>query len=121
MPARRTDGDAAAPERVGGSAPDVRPRVLARPRLRLPCTQDIFEDFLREIQPRYTVQTYNLLSHNCNNFSDEVLQFLTGSELPSSIVNLPTEVMDSPLGAMIAPLLSSFEAALNRPGDSSFG
>ena len=83
--------------------------------------QDIFEDFLREIQPRYTVQTYNLLSHNCNNFSDEVLQFLTGSELPSSIVNLPSEVLDSPLGAMIAPLLSSFEAALNRPGDSSFG
>ena len=82
--------------------------------------QEIFEDSLREIQDRYTMQTYNLLSHNCNNFSDEVLQFLTGSGLPPDIVNLPSEVMDSPLGAMIAPLISQFEAALNQPGGSRF-
>lgn len=103
------------------SVPDAsRTCTLTRFLVVVSVAQEIFEDYLREIQDRYTMQTYNLLCHNCNNFSDEVLQFLTGSGLPPDIVNLPSEVMDSPLGAMIAPLISQFEAALNQPGGSRF-
>lgn len=66
--------------------------------------QEIFEEYLRDIQPRYTQETYNLMKHNCNNFSDEVCQFLVGSGIPEHILRLPEEVMNSPMG----PLLSKF-------------
>ena len=30
--------------------------------------KDVFEMYLDEISPRYTAESYNLLTHNCNNF-----------------------------------------------------
>lgn len=38
---------------------------------------------------------YNLFEHNCNTFSNEVAQFLTGKKIPSYITDLPTEVMST--------------------------
>ncbi|KAI3914245.1 hypothetical protein MKW98_029249 [Papaver atlanticum] len=38
--------------------------------------KEIFEEYLQEMSPRYIAETYNLLRHNCNNFSNEVAQFL---------------------------------------------
>ena len=32
--------------------------------------KEVFEDFLQEIAPRFTSETYNLFTHNCNNFSN---------------------------------------------------
>uniref|UniRef100_A0A0D3D557 PPPDE domain-containing protein n=1 Tax=Brassica oleracea var. oleracea TaxID=109376 RepID=A0A0D3D557_BRAOL len=32
--------------------------------------------YLEEISPRYTAESYNMLTHSCNNFSNEVAQFL---------------------------------------------
>lgn len=63
--------------------------------------QDVFEMYLQEISPRYTAETYNLLTHNCNNFSNEVAQFLVGVSIPDYILQLPNEVMSSPMGALI--------------------
>lgn len=63
--------------------------------------REVFEDFLREIGPRYTPATYKLLSHNCNNFSNEAAQFLAGAAIPSYILELPNQVMNSPVGALI--------------------
>ena len=34
--------------------------------------QQLFEDFLTEIKPRFTQETYDLIRNNCNNFSNEV-------------------------------------------------
>ena len=35
--------------------------------------KDVFEEYLlQEISARYTVETYRLLHHNCNNFSNEL-------------------------------------------------
>jgi desumoylating isopeptidase 1 len=63
--------------------------------------REVFEDFLREIGPRYTPATYNLLSHNCNNFSNEAVQFLAGASIPGYILELPNEITNSPVGALI--------------------
>ena len=63
--------------------------------------KDIFETYLQEISPRYTAETYSLLSHNCNNFSNEVAQFLVGATIPDYILDLPNIVMSSPMGALI--------------------
>lgn len=67
--------------------------------------KDVFEMYLQEIGPRYTAETYSLLTHNCNNFSNEVAQFLVGASIPDYILNLPNEVMSSPMGALICKSL----------------
>jgi len=40
--------------------------------------EDMFLELLREISPRFTPATYNVLSHNCNNFTDECAELLIG-------------------------------------------
>ncbi|TVU27725.1 hypothetical protein EJB05_19222 [Eragrostis curvula] len=74
--------------------------------------QEVFEDYLRDIAPRYTAETYRLLTHNCNNFSNEVAQFLVGAGIPDYILNLPNEVMSSPMGPLIMPMIQNLEATL---------
>ncbi|XP_065888933.1 uncharacterized protein [Dysidea avara] len=68
-------------------------------------TLDVFEEFLRGKQPRFRPECYNLLNHNCNNFSNEIVQFLTGSPIPDYIVNLPSEALNSPFGQQLLPFL----------------
>ncbi|XP_019188716.1 PREDICTED: desumoylating isopeptidase 1 [Ipomoea nil] len=74
--------------------------------------KDVFESYLQEISPRYTAETYSLLTHNCNNFSNEVAQFLVGATIPEYILNLPNEVMSSPMGALMLPMIQQMEATL---------
>ncbi|KAL5562093.1 hypothetical protein UlMin_031840 [Ulmus minor] len=74
--------------------------------------KDIFESYLQEISPRYTAETYSLLTHNCNNFSNEVAQFLVGAGIPGYILQLPNEVMSSPMGALILPMIQNLETTL---------
>lgn len=69
--------------------------------------KDVFEMYLQEISPRYTAETYSLLTHNCNNFSNEVAQFLVGASIPDYILRLPDEVMGSPMGALIRKLFAT--------------
>jgi desumoylating isopeptidase 1 len=74
--------------------------------------REVFEDYLRDIAPRYTAETYRLLTHNCNNFSNEVAQFLVGAGIPDYILSLPAEVMSSPMGPLIMPMVQNLEATL---------
>ncbi|KAI4319327.1 hypothetical protein MLD38_032935 [Melastoma candidum] len=74
--------------------------------------KDVFEIYLQEISPRYTAETYSLLTHNCNNFSNEVAQFLIGKSIPEYILNLPNEVMNSPMGSLILPIIQNLETTL---------
>ena len=46
--------------------------------------EELFQTFLDEIHPRFNVGTYNLLEHNCNNFSDECCEFLVGKKIPNT-------------------------------------
>ncbi|KAI8523213.1 hypothetical protein RHMOL_Rhmol13G0055800 [Rhododendron molle] len=74
--------------------------------------KDVFEMYLQEISPRYSAGTYNLLSHNCNNFSNEVAQFLVGATIPDFILNLPNEIRSSPMGAVILPMIQQLETTM---------
>lgn len=38
---------------------------------------------------------YSLFEHNCNVFSNEVAQFLTGQKIPSYITDLPADVLST--------------------------
>jgi hypothetical protein len=76
--------------------------------------REVFEDYLRDIAPRYTAETYRLMTHNCNNFSNEAAQFLVGAGIPDYILSLPQEVMSSPGGALIMPMIQNLEATLRN-------
>ncbi|XP_043707171.1 desumoylating isopeptidase 1 [Telopea speciosissima] len=74
--------------------------------------KEVFEEYLQEISPRYTAETYSLLTHNCNNFTNEVAQFLVGANIPDYILQLPNEVMNSPMGPLILPMIQNLETTL---------
>lgn len=67
--------------------------------------EDLFMEFLREISPRFTQETYHVFTHNCNNFTNECSQFLMQSDIPKDILDLPQMFLNTQLGKMIAPML----------------
>jgi len=77
-----------------------------------------FLAFLRSVSPRFTVETYNLFEHNCNNFSEECSRFLTGKGIPEYIINLPSEVLSTSMGQMIRPMIDSMQTGIR---DASIG
>lgn len=52
------------------------------------------------------------MRHNCNHFSNELSTFLTGTGIPSDILELPQRVLSSPFGAMLAPLIEQMETGM---------
>lgn len=68
-----------------------------------------FLAFLDGIRPRFRMQDYDLVSHNCNNFSQEVVSFLTGSDIPADILALPGQLLSTPLGASLRPMVEAHQ------------
>ena len=69
-------------------------------------SQDVFQDYLRtQGSDRFRGDRYDLFHHNCNNFSHETAQFLVGRGIPQHIIDLPGEILATPMGQMIAPML----------------
>ena len=61
---------------------------------------------------------YELFHHNCNNFSHETAQFLVGRGIPQHIVDLPGEILATPMGQMLAPMLQqAFGGAAGQTRD----
>lgn len=83
-------------------------------------TQVSYEDYMSYLaqlsRTRFKSSDYNLLDHNCNNFSDEVSQFLTGIKIPSHITGLPQEILQTPFGQMLKPMLDQMSVI---PGGGS--
>lgn len=76
--------------------------------------RNTFHTFLRGISHRFTQSTYNFLENNCNNFTNECSNFLVGHDIPISILGLPREFQSTPLGSMIAPMLSNMQDQMTR-------
>lgn len=54
---------------------------------------------------------YNLLSRNCNHFTHEAAEFLTGRSIPEDIREMIPTLLDTPLGRMLRPMLENIAAA----------
>ncbi|RXG73992.1 Desumoylating isopeptidase 1, partial [Armadillidium vulgare] len=65
----------------------------------LGCSQVPYQLFLEYIfglgESSYKPGAYDLLKHNCNNFSEEVSEFLCGRGIPKTILTLPDEVLNT--------------------------
>ncbi|KAJ1984961.1 hypothetical protein H4R34_000304 [Dimargaris verticillata] len=65
-----------------------------------------FEEFVASLaEATYTAERYHLLDNNCNNFTNDAIQFLTGQEIPLHIRDLPRDVLSTPLGQALLPML----------------
>jgi len=63
-------------------------------------------NFLEQVsKDKYKPRSYNVLLNNCNSFSSDLCLWLIGKRIPEHITNLPSDVMNSPMGAMITPFL----------------
>ncbi|XP_028934742.1 desumoylating isopeptidase 1 [Ornithorhynchus anatinus] len=83
-------------------------------------TEEIFLEYLSSLgESLFRGEAYNLFEHNCNTFSNEVAQFLTGRKIPSYITDLPSEVLSTPFGQALRPLLDSIQ--IQPSGGTTFG
>ncbi|XP_076221171.1 uncharacterized protein LOC116433012 isoform X1 [Nomia melanderi] len=64
---------------------------------------------------KFAPGTYNLLKHNCNCFTEEVSNFLAGKSIPKYILDLPEEILQSPIGQGLRTLI---ETLSNRASGS---
>lgn len=58
----------------------------------------MFMEMLRDIMPRFTIETYDLFRNNCNNFTDACCELLLGHGIPADITGLPMEFLQTPMG-----------------------
>lgn len=82
--------------------------------------ESIFLGFLQGINSKFTQETYDLFRNNCNNFTDECAQFLTGTGIPRHIIDLPLEVLKTPMGAMIGNMVSGMQNQANAQSSPMF-
>ena len=62
--------------------------------------QDLFE-YLQAIKDKYSFNTYHVFENNCNHFTNDICEFLTGSPIPDYITNQIKEYKDTPIGKFI--------------------
>ena len=76
--------------------------------------QDVFLDYMEDMKKIWVKEKYHLLDNNCNNFSDEVCQFLLGKKIPSHITGLPAEFIKTPMGQMLKPMIEQMFGPSSR-------
>ncbi len=85
-------------------------------------TREEFHAWINSVRHLYTEQTYDLFKHNCNNFSDAAAKFLLGGTgIPAAIIDLPRQVLETPIGQMIAPMLSQQMTQMNSQVSAAGG
>mmetsp|Transcript_25169 Transcript_25169/g.63872 ORF Transcript_25169/g.63872 Transcript_25169/m.63872 type:complete len:407 (-) Transcript_25169:54-1274(-) len=70
----------------------------------------------------HTSENYNLLSHNCNHYANDVAKFLLdGKGIPESIVNIAEEALSTPQGQSLRVMIEKMEAGMrsNMGGGSA--
>ncbi|KAL8728827.1 MAG: hypothetical protein Q9166_005144 [cf. Caloplaca sp. 2 TL-2023] len=68
---------------------------------------EIILEYLDSLKQIYTVESYDLFTHNCNNFTNDFAMFLLGKGIPEHITSLPQTVLSTPFGQMLKPQLDN--------------
>ena len=76
-------------------------------------TEEDLKNYIKSINSQFTVDTYNVLNHNCNHFTDAALFFLVGKHLPNPILKQHEEILNTPMGQMFRPMLENMSRGNN--------
>jgi len=82
--------------------------------------QEMFLDFLQGISTKFSQSNYDLFKNNCNNFSDDCAEFLTGEHIPAHITDLPNEVLKTPMGAQIMNMVNGMQNQAQQQSSPMF-
>lgn len=82
--------------------------------------KEVFEDFLKDIAYKYRAETYEIIEHNCNMFTDEAAEFLTGKGIGDKYVKQAKNILDTPAGQMFKPFLSQMQGQVQSPPPGFF-
>ena len=67
----------------------------------------VFHQFIAQIVDEHTDQNYDLFKNNCNHFSDKCSLFLLEKNIPSYVIDLPSDIMKTPTGKVIGHLVKN--------------
>jgi hypothetical protein len=82
--------------------------------------KDIREEMLADLSASFTPLDYNLITKNCNHFSSAWTELLTGQTIPDEYVNQAQEILQSPLGQMLLPIMEQMEQRYGNVTASGF-
>lgn len=74
-------------------------------------TQREFESYLVSIKANFNRECYDLISWNCNNFTDHVSLFLLERGIPAYILDLPEEITNTFMGKIVINFIKMFSDA----------
>eukprot|EP00668_Euglena_longa_P035305 GGOE01045351.1.p1 GENE.GGOE01045351.1~~GGOE01045351.1.p1 ORF type:complete len:424 (+),score=122.65 GGOE01045351.1:74-1345(+) len=70
--------------------------------------QSVFEQWTLEMEvQKYGSMAYHITRNNCNHFTHEASLFLTGRGIPDWILSMPEEVLNTPLGTLLCPVIDT--------------
>ncbi|KAI9484947.1 PPPDE putative peptidase domain-containing protein [Zychaea mexicana] len=67
--------------------------------------QEVLIEYIESQRSVFTAEKYHLLDFNCNTFSNSLCQFLTGSNIPKHITDLPADFLNTPFGQSLRPMI----------------
>ena len=76
-------------------------------------TESQLKEYLKSVDSKFCMETYDVLNHNCNHFTDDALFFLVGKHLPDSILKQHEEILSTPMGQQFRPILESMSRGNN--------
>ncbi|KAL0094869.1 PPPDE putative peptidase domain-containing protein [Phycomyces blakesleeanus] len=68
---------------------------------------EVLVEYIDSQRSVFTADKYHLLDFNCNTFSNDLCQFLTGQSIPSHIIDLPKELLQTPFGKSMLPMIEN--------------
>jgi len=68
--------------------------------------QELWHFVQRELQFEFTIHNYDVLTNNCNHFSDAVCSFLINQHIPDEVLQQPQVVMRTPVVALLRTVLN---------------
>ncbi|KAL8636165.1 MAG: hypothetical protein Q9228_006408, partial [Teloschistes exilis] len=68
---------------------------------------EVILEYLDSLKQIYTMESYDLFTHNCNNFTNDFAMFMLGKGIPDRITSLPQTVLNTPFGQLLKPQLDN--------------
>lgn len=75
---------------------------------------------MKDIGPKFTAEKYNIIEYNCNHFSEEAAEFLTGTGIPKRVLNQARDLLETPAGQVFKPFLMQMQGTFQSPPPGMF-
>jgi len=84
--------------------------------------EDEFVHFIEgNLMEKYTPETYDVLTNNCNCFSNECAHFLIGTPIPEEVSCLPQLAMNTPVARLLRPFLNKWLGGFGKDDQKGEG